>query len=139
MARKAAAAGRETTGAWFRRHIVDKPHWLEEGRGINSEIYAQWESDHSGESISQKIKNQIANNKSIERSRGRKKKRKGRKAGAEAAAVAAAPIGASRLERLEESIDECRIMAKSFDRGELEGVVKHLRFARNQVVMLMGK
>jgi hypothetical protein len=139
MARKVAAADGETTGAWFRRHIGDKAHWLKEGRGINSEIYAQWESDHPGEDLSQRIKNQIANNKSIERSRGRKKKRKGRKAAEEAGTVASRPIGGSRLEFLEESIDECRIMAKALDRPELEGVIKHLRFARNQIVMLMGK
>jgi len=53
--------------------------------------------------------------------------------------VATVPTGDTHLEMLEYQIDECLILAKSFDRDALESVISHLRRARNEVVWKIGK
>ena len=67
----------------------------------------------------------------------RKKKRHGgRKA---AAAIGGMKTAGSRLEMLEEHIDDALSMAKHIDREGLDSVIKHLRNARNQVVWKLGQ
>ena len=74
------------------------------------------------------------------------KKRVGRPAGTTVTVKAAAQVKvavlapASKLEQLEENIDECLTFAKNLDRTGLESVIHNLRRARNEVVWkLSGK
>ena len=87
--------------------------------------------------VEKRIKAIMANVKSVMRKNARKR---GRPAGMKIAASTTAPrtpIG--RLEQLEEMIDDCLTLAKTLDRDGLEGVIKSLRHARNQVVWKTGQ
>jgi hypothetical protein len=92
------------------------------------------------------VKTGLQNTKSVLRSQARKEKeaeKQGQGTMASASAVVPAPTTAgspaSRLERLEEQIDECLILAKDIDREDLKSVISLLRRARNEVVWQMGQ
>jgi hypothetical protein len=53
--------------------------------------------------------------------------------------VARVPTGSSKLEQLEQHIDECLIEARLLDKERLEEVIHHLRKARNPVVWKIGQ
>jgi len=121
----------------------------------NDEVYKRF-TDKTGQQITDSVKGINANLKSIMRkqhgvSKGGNakpaaKKRVARPAGTTATVRAAAPVKVavhapvSKLEQLEESIDECLTFAKNLDRAGLESVINNLRRARNEVVwQLSGK
>lgn len=140
MVRKAAEEGNETIGQWFRRRAALNPKYLGEGRGVNSMIYADWAADHPGEELTPRIRAYIANVKSIERGKQRKRKRQlGKTSEGQKAVHNALGTGGSKLERLEEGIDDCLSLAKGLDREGLDEVIKLLRRARNEVVIMMGR
>ena len=135
-----APDGGETISGYFRKIFAEHPKLLK-GRS-NEEVLKQWLTDHPGETeIPRNVKQGLQNVKSVLRSRGRRtaKAHEARDAAANprAAAVRKAPL--SKLEALEEHIDECMALAKIIDRDTLNDVIQHLRRARNLVVWQMGE
>jgi two-component sensor histidine kinase len=138
-----------TVTGYFRTIFAERPDWL--GEKSNDPILARYREDHNiapGGEIDKKIKQNLANIKSVLRKQSRKKKRgRPKKDAAVLSAVyvaAAAPIAAkktavSKLDTLEESIDDCLTAAKSLDREELHDVIVLLRKARNAVVWKIGQ
>jgi hypothetical protein len=137
-------AGGESIMGYFRAIFKAKPKLLKVRS--NEELFRQWLADHPGETVvPDKVKNGLANLKSLLR------KGKGKKAGkgthkAAAAATPAAPangatalhIPASKLEALEQQIDDCLALAKSLDREALENVIRSLRRARNEIIQRLA-
>jgi hypothetical protein len=134
------AEGGETVAGYFRKIFAGNPQLLE-GRS-NDELFRRWLADHPGEKeVPTRVKQGLQNVKSVLRSRGRKS-RKARDARAAVASPQAPPrktAPLSKLEALEEHIDESLSMAKGIDRDKLNDVIQHLRRARNLVVWEMGK
>jgi hypothetical protein len=138
--------GDETVTGYFRRLFRENPALLE--TRSNEEMLQRYLGDHPHETeISQKIKVAMSNAKSSVRATMRKKRR-GRPPKAAVTALAAPPVAvkpvrhvahASRLETLEEQIDDCLSVAKKMDRESLADVIKLLRRARNEVVWKLGQ
>jgi hypothetical protein len=134
------AAGSESIMGYFRKVFAENPKLLKVRS--NEELFRRWQADHPGEpSIPEKVKNGLANLKSLLR-KGKKKA----KAKAAIKATAAAPdngaspvhIPASKLEALEQQIDDCLALAKSLDREALENVIHSLRRARNEIIQRLA-
>ena len=121
----------------------------------NDDIYIRYKAK-TGKDVDAKAKQVNANLKSILRkqhgvskgSNGKPaaaKKRVGRPAGSTTAFKVAAPLKVavhapvSKLEQLEENIDECLTFAKNLDRAGLESVIHNLRRARNEVVWKLSE
>jgi hypothetical protein len=124
--------GRGSIAGYFRSVFNAHPEWL---RGkSNKPVLAQYRADHGmaeGADVPANIKANLANLKSTMRKAARIK------SGKKAVRVKAV-VGASKLEGLEELIDECLTLAKNLDRKALEGVISKLRAARNEVVWKLG-
>ena len=132
MARK-KRRGNSLAG-YFRKVFAERPDWLE--GSSNAPILVRYRADHglSGdEAVDKKIASNLANIKSVLR----KKLRDQGKGGTKAAK--AAGRGVSRLEALEEMVDDALSLAKGLDREGLQDVIALLRRARNQVVWKMGQ
>lgn len=71
---------------------------------------------------------------------GRRKARRAKLASAGGVAVVQVRGGrtAPSLLKLEDMVDECMIAAKRVDPAGLEGVIKHLRAARNKIIHMQG-
>jgi hypothetical protein len=143
--RNANAEGGETVSGYFRKIFADNPKLLE---GRNNDVLLQhWLRDNPGEKeVPDRIKKILQNVKSVLRSQGRKGKkathanepRHVRWESVKTRAVRnASPV--SKLEALEEHIDECLSLAKIIDREKLHDVIQHLRRARNLVVWQTGE
>jgi hypothetical protein len=136
-----ARSNEETVSGYFRKIFAENPKLLR-GRS-NQELLDRWLKDHPGQKeVPAKVKANLSNVKSVLR----KKMRKGGrpKKVVDASAQSAAPVApgdtrASRLEQLEEQIDDCLSLAKSVDRARLAHVISLLRQARNVVVWHEGK
>jgi len=112
----------------------------------NEEVYRRWLADHPDYSeVPEKIKNGLANLKSLMRKN--KPKRTYNKSKGEAKFPAAATpsngtptlhVSVSKLEGLEQQIDDCIVLAKNLDREGLENVIRSLRRARNEIVIRLG-
>lgn len=133
--------GQETTAAYFRRIFHENPKWLNERS--NKKLLKRWLADHPGQTeVPRTVKANLANLKSVLRSKQRSKvavHEQNRQATGEEKKVTTVPTGNTQLELLEYQIDECLILAKTFDRDALESVISHLRRARNEVVWKIGK
>jgi hypothetical protein len=130
----------ETIAGYFRKVFAKKPPLLK-GRS-NDELLKQWLADHPGEKeVPNRVKQGLQNVKSVLRSRGRKttKAAEARQAAASPSMPPAKKAPPSKLEGLEEHIDECLTLAKIIDRDTLHDFVQHLRRARNLVVWQMGE
>jgi len=145
-----AKANDDTVSGYFRRIFAENPKLLH-GRS-NQALLDHWLQDHPAQKeVPARVKANLSNIKSVLR-------KKGRKAGRKKAAEASEQVGAhlagpsslgsavptnrgrvSRLEQLEEQIDDCLSMAKSLDRERLHHVISLLRQARNIVVWQEGK
>jgi hypothetical protein len=132
----------ESISGYFRKVFEENPKFLTSRS--NDELLKRWLADHPGEKeVPKNVKANLSNLKSVMRSKGRKKKAK--------AAIAAASVpGAkkiaslthhskSKLELLEEQIDESLTAARFLDKEGLADVILHLRKARNAVVWKMGQ
>ncbi len=117
---------------YFRQLFDRKPAWLWERS--NDLVLAQWQKDHPGEEPSPKVKDAMANVKSILRRAGR-----GGSGGARPAARPGRSARTAALEELETSIDSVLLLAREQDSEDLDSVVKHLRRARNRVVLELGE
>jgi hypothetical protein len=146
---KGAARGRrgdrgqgdgESVSGYFRGVFEERPDLVKSGS--NQEIFERWLADHPGEKeVPQRVKQILFNVKSLLRRKLRRKRRQaaGQARPAETAVPAGRPRTGQRLETLEEQIDEGLMMARALDAEGLDNVIKLLRGARNQVVMLLGQ
>jgi hypothetical protein len=147
MARKRAGGNGQTESisGYFRRLFEENPDYLRQRS--NAQLLQRWLADHPGHTeVPKNVINGMTNVKSLMRRkfRIRARRRRGRPAKTEAAAAPVAAMtrrapGGSRLEELEEHIDDCLIMAKSMDRDGLANVIKLLHRARNEVVWMQGE
>ncbi len=131
MAKRGKGRGGESISGYFREVFKERPDLL--FAKSNAELIDRWNADHPSQPASDKVKQNLANIKSVlrkqERMGGRRPK----------VATATMATSNSRLEVLEEHIDDALSMAKHLDREGLESVIKHLRTARNQVVWKLGQ
>jgi hypothetical protein len=137
----------ESLSGWFRQYWRDHPDAVRSKS--NDEVVGAWKSAHPGRNFSDRERQAMANTKSSVKKelgiRGRRRRR--RKAGAVAEAPGKGPRGpranaaGSTLEQLEVAIDRCLSAARGHeDRDEeMHKVVRHLRFARNELVWILGK
>src|SRR5687767_11802184 len=139
-----AKAAEMSTRGYFRMQYQKHPEWLQETN--NDKIYEQWRKDNPDKEITDSIKGNQANLKSTMRQAaglgGRRQKRRGKRS-AEAVAVVGMNrptmrISAAALENLETMLDGCLALARQHEASGLEAVVKHLRLARNGVVVQQG-
>ena len=137
----ASGDGKETTAGYFRKIFLDHPELLNERS--SKTLLKRWLADHPGQTeVPKSVKANLANLKSVLRSKQRSKvaaRAQKKLAPEEQKKVATVPTGNTKLELLEYQIDECLILAKTFDRDALESVISHLRRARNEVVWKIGK
>jgi len=138
---KAKADG-ESRSSIFTRYFTKQPDLLRvSGFDAIADLY---KSEFSGRDFTDKDRQIAANIKSKLRRKYKigRRRRRGRPAGATAGATVAAPRAAranSSLAMLEDHIDESLMLAKRLDREGLDDVIKHLRRARNLVVVKMGE
>lgn len=121
-----------SVGGYFREVFKAHPEWLK--IKSNAATLDKYRADHGMAKeavIPKNIVANLANIKSVLRHKGRKT------TGAKLVTVSTAP-SATKLEALEELIDECLTMAKNLDRTGLESVITKLRRARNEIVLKMG-
>ena len=128
----------ESVSGYFRKVFEENPKLL--NSRSNNELLKRWLIDHPGETeVPKNVKANLSNLKSVLRSKGRKKKAKAAASTPGAKKVASPTLHAkSKLELLEEQIDDCLTFARHLDREGLEDVILHLRKARNSVVWKMG-
>lgn len=138
MARKRGGEG--NISGYFRQVFEEQPDLLK--TKSNDAILAKYREDHGlapDAELDKSIKNGLANVKSVLR---KKKRLRGRRKEAAAIAAGETPRAAVRsgtkMESLEEAIDDCLTLARTLDREGLATVIKHLRAARNEVVWRMG-
>jgi hypothetical protein len=144
MARTAGTAkgGRKQEGdsisSFFRQAFTEHPEWL--NVKSNDEVFALWLKEHPDVTeVPKNVRQSAANIKTIFRKRHKaeaKEARRAARAGNGAAPRAGKPAPASQLEQLELHIDECITFAKNLDRDALDGVIRRLRDARNDVVVM---
>jgi len=135
----------ETVAGYFRTVFAENPKLLH-GRS-NQEVLDRWLRDHPGtKEVPGKVKANLSNVKSILRKKARKGGRP--KKTSAGGLTAAQPTGDSAskprhklppLERLEERIDDCMVMARTIDSEALHHVHSLLRQARNAVVWMQGQ
>jgi hypothetical protein len=145
----AAKAGNgESIYAYFRRIFEENPELLRSRS--NEELLQRWLNDHPGYTeVPQNVKNGLANAKSVMRKKlgiGRRRRRRKVEAAAKVETPAAPAVERrapttfhSRLENLEELIDESLTLAKNIDREALKDIIKLLHRARNEVVWKLGQ
>jgi hypothetical protein len=139
-ARAKSNNGESLTG-YFRRVFKENPKLLR-GRK-NAQVLQIWLRDNPGHTdIPKNVKIAMANAKSAIRGKKRRRTSAAREAG-DATAVAVRtrrPAGmVSKLEALEVQIDDCLIAARALESDGLDEVLKLLRRARNEVVLLIGE
>ncbi|GEM_PF-3665997 len=126
---------KKSVGGYFRSVFADHPEWLK-GKS-NAPLLSQYRKDKGmapEAQVPNNIKANLANVKSVLRKQGRKT------AGRKMISVkAVAAVSGTKLEALEELIDDCMTLAKNIDRDGLENVISKLRSARNEVVWKTGK
>lgn len=130
MGRKKKSGG--SISGYFREQFKANPGLLQ--TKSNEEILAKYRVDHNyapDAELPPSIKNNLANIKSVMRKEMRTVSGESR--------VKVVSRVSSRLETLEELIDECLIMARTIDREGLAGVILMLRKARNEVVWKLGQ
>jgi hypothetical protein len=130
----------ESIAGYFRRLFKENPRLLKERS--NEELLRRWLADHPGHSeVPESVKQGQANIKSILR---RKLKRKRDPAAQRAAQPArgktptTAATEENPLERLEYLIDRCLAIARDQNAKGMEGIIGHLRQARNELVLRLS-
>lgn len=132
----------ESVFRYFRRIFEAHPDWLEQKS--NDQVLAQYRQDHglsADDPVEKRIRDAMANSKSLTKKRLRES---GASTGAKSGRggyrkTTQTGVSVSRMETLEEQIDDCLTMARSLDKETLTTVVRLLRKARNEVVWLMGQ
>jgi len=130
---------------YFRPIFLKNPKLLKERS--NEFLYQKWLQDHPGESVvPENVKQGLSNLKTVLRKKlavKRGRHPKGEHPAQEPAKETAVQPKASRLQtpvlgQLEELIDDALSLAKQFDPESLHDVIRHLRSARNRVVIQLG-
>jgi hypothetical protein len=140
VAKKITAAGpEESVSGYFKQIFKERPDLL--NSGSNTALFERWLQDHPGEkNVPDRVKSILSNVKSIVR---RKRRKKSRKEKAPELPTLVAPqaltVPLTKLEALEEQIDNCLTFAKRLDREGLADIVSLLRRARNGVVWKIGQ
>ena len=129
--------------SWFRTTFGQRPDLVRK-RGSNEEIERMWRAAHPGKDFTKRHRQAMANVKSALKKAGRKGRRRGQPAEASGMIPGARPLRASAggsLEHLEEAIDRCLSTARGMeDRDpDIHKVVRNLRLARNELVLISGK
>ncbi len=138
MAKKKKGRKKKSVSGYFRNLIGQKPQLLDEPHS-NQELLGRWVKDHPTKELTDSIKANLSNLKSVMRA-----EKSGAKRGGKPSPRPAANKTISRLkemegmEKLEESIDDCLVLAKTMDRKGLDHVIEKLRTARNEVVCKIG-
>ena len=130
----------KTTMGYFREVIKRKPSLLDQKS--NDELMDAWKRDHPGYTAKEVLKARqgLANLKSTMRREERHEQLAPGNSAPQSFETPASATSAEEnpgLETLESQIDDCLMMAKSIDRNGrgLENVIRHLRLARNEVVL----
>jgi hypothetical protein len=131
----------ESRSKIFTRYFTKRPDLLRESSfDVIAEMY---KAEFPDRDFSDRDRQIAANIKSKLRRKFkiRRRKRRGRPAAAAAGENAAprAMRGHTSLSILEDHIDECLMLAKRLDRDGLDDVIKHLRRARNLVIVKSGE
>jgi hypothetical protein len=126
---------------YFRSIFKENPKLLKERS--NEALLQRWLADHPGEKeVPDTVKKSLANTKSVLRKKAGKRGRPKQEEQPAQEATAVTPARPSqdthRLEELEHQIDEVLHLAKHTDREGLAEVIRHLRAARNLLVMQVG-
>ena len=145
MAKASAKGNEETVAGYFRKVFQENPKLLH-GRS-NQEVLGRWLQDHPDhKEVPGNVKANLSNVKGILRKRARKggRPKKAVQAGQTPApgnglATAKPKRTLPPLERLEERIDDCMVMARNIDAEKLHHVHSLLRQARNAVVWMQGQ
>jgi hypothetical protein len=152
MARKSPEG---SVSGWFRK-VYEADHELLK-HTTNEPVLERWRAEHPGQEVNQTVRGAQANIKSLLRKKfkigGYEKGKGGRKPKAATASTAEGMartpgrgVRSAHLEQLEFLIDKCLTMARSQKEQHaeseagphLEEAAKHLRAARNRVVMALG-
>jgi hypothetical protein len=141
MAKAKAEANGESRSSIFTRYFTSQPDLLREA-GFEA-IVEMYKAEYPGRDFTDKDRQIAANIKSKLRRKFKiaRRRKRGRPPGSTAAAAAAPRAGRpnTSLAMLEDHIDESLMLAKRLDRDGLDDVIKHLRRARNLVVVRMGE
>jgi hypothetical protein len=132
----------ESRSHWFRQFFrADRTNLKKDA----SEIRTAWEEAHPGTEWTELLSGTLANVRSYEKKHSPKGKRRGRPPQENGEDKSEQPTrvlrSAGQLENLELAIDRCLSVARSMEEKDsaLENVVKHLRFARNGVILIRGR
>jgi hypothetical protein len=140
MAKKAAKSNGESISAYFTKLFQEHPEWVD--LATNKPILDHWKQQR-GADMDKKTRQIMANQKSKMRKKmrgedsraparpGRKAKKRGRRA-SPVAPKQAVPA----LERLEVMIDGCLSAARALEVENIETVIRPLRQARNNIVLM---
>lgn len=129
----------ESTMGYFRQFYEANPALLKETS--NEELINHWKRDHPNHTPRElkRARQNLANLKSHLRRKKHERRLAANSGGRMVSATAmASHPGRTRMEILEEHIDDCLSRAKDMDREGLALVIKHLRLARNEVVLKNG-
>jgi hypothetical protein len=143
MAKKQSANNSESVAGYFRKIFKEKPKLL--GERSNESLLKQWLADHRDHrEVPDNVKASLSNVKSMLRSKKRKKVARHAEGNqviehGMKPSIARVPSGSSKLEQLEQHIDECLIEARLLDKEGLDDVIHYLRRARNAVVWKIGQ
>jgi hypothetical protein len=135
MAKKASP---DSVRGYFIRVFEENLDWLK--LSSNDEIRARFRADW-GRDMAKNEEQSMSTVKSTLRSKHnihggrRKKRRKGAKAAADRAAMAP-KLSLHRLESLEGAIDNCLVSARDLDSPKLKNLIRFLRLARREIVLL---
>lgn len=124
--------------SWFRQYYKDKPAALH--AKTNDDVVSDWEAAHPGQPFTPRHRQAMANVKStLKNPTGTGGKRKKRKEAVEPVRVGGRNASESALAKLELAIDHCLSSARDLDPEGLDKAIKHLRFARNEIVWKQGE
>jgi len=129
MAKKAKG---ESLSARFKQLFTEHPDWLDLEK--NDPIFEHWRQA-TGAAMDKRTRGVMANVKSRLRQKqrgGRPRHKPGRRPGS------ASRASVAELERLELMIDGCLARARELEAANIEDVTKHLRLARNAIVLMFG-
>ncbi len=122
---------------YFRHQLEEHPEWLD--LKDNSAILEQWKIDNPGQDASERIRANLASLKSKMRADNRTDPNGAvvapKKTGPKKTNVGPA-AAVKELEKLEMMIDDCVSSARALAVDRLESVIKHLRIARAQIVLM---
>jgi hypothetical protein len=133
----------ESKSQIFRRYFDQRPDLLrvpsfDEVIAMYQKEFPDRDFSDSDRQIAANIKSKLRKEKKIGRRR-RRRRHAAAAVGVEAHAAPRAARSNSALAALEDQIDDCLMTAKRLDREGLEDVIKHLRRARNLVVVRTGE